>query len=226
MNLPLKRALPAVAVVALTLFGCSAAPRPTFAVHFHVSSDNGDAVVGAKISVRRVVIGSTDGNGVLEAAVDGTEGDAASVDLHCGEAFLEDHEREPIKLTTARRISKAAQEGLVYEAICTRKQRDVVIVAHAEPGIGLLMDGRQVAATNSLGTAQVLVPVESTNARVQVGFDTAARPDLQPRNPGRAYDLDPGDNVLVFEQKFTVATPTPAPHRVPRAPRRIPVRLD
>lgn len=216
--------------VACSLFGCSdAGPRPRFAVKFRATTDDGLALPGVAIGAGSRRVGITNGRGELDAELDGAEGESLAVRPGCPATFTDPEQVQPLKLTSSRRIvgeNRTAPSTLLYDVTCTRKDRDIVVVARAEnlAGVPVLVDGKPAGLTDASGDAHVLLPVAATATSLRVVFDTSARPELLPRNPGKAFALDPGDDILTFEQKFSVAPKQAA--RVTVRAKHIPVHIE
>jgi hypothetical protein len=213
----------------LALLGCGApAPAPSFGVKFRVLSDDGIALSGVIVSARGRPIGKTNQSGELDAKVGGSEGEVVPIAVQCGSEYRSAERALPLRLTRTRPIASGPDgKSIPYDASCTRKQRNVVVVAHADKlaGIPITVDGKQVALTDPDGNAQVLIPLDASVTLLHVGFETSSRPELQPRNPGRACDVAPGDDIVTLEQKFSVVQKS-VPRRFQAQPKHVPVRVE
>lgn len=209
-------------------FGCSAPPKaPKFDVQFRVVSDDGLGLAGVAVTAGGHRIGSTNESGELRASIEGREGDAIPIRVQCGPEYRDPDHPLTLKLATTRRITGSlGLPSIPYESVCIRNLRKVVVVAHADKlaGLPIVVEGKQVAVTDAYGNAHVLIPLGASEAVLRVGFDTTSRPELQPKNPSRTCDVGPGDDVVTFEQKFTLSKTAP-PARVAR-PKQIPVRIQ
>ena len=209
--------------------GCSAsAPQPGFGVKFRVLSDDGSALPGAVVSVRGRQIGRTNQGGELDATVDGVEGEAVPIAILCGSDYRSPEHAPHLRLTITRRITNGPNaKNIPYDASCTRKQRNVAVVAHADKqaGIPLIVEGKQAALTDVDGNAQVLITLAADVTLLHVAFDTTEHPELQPKNPSRACDVAAGDDLVTLEQKFSVA-PKAARQRPMIQPKHVPVRIE
>jgi len=223
----LKLALPIV--LGCGSIGCGApVPPPEFSVRFRAVSDDGSALPGVTVNVHSRQVGKTNERGELVAKVHGSEGEVVPVSIQYGADYQSPEHGLPVKLTSTRRIASGQDvSGIPYEVLCTRKQRNVVIIARAEklPGIPITVEGKLVALTDAEGNAQALVQLDANTAQIHVGFETSNRPELLPRSPGRACEVAPGDDIVTLEQKFSIAE-KPARRRIPSPPKHIPVRID
>jgi hypothetical protein len=201
---------------------------PGFAVRFRVVSDDGAALSGIPIAVRGKQVGKTDQGGELDALVNGGEGETLSIGVQCGSEYRQVDPLPSLRLTRTKRIvGGSSPPGIPYDTTCVRRRRNVAIVARADdlPGIPVAVEGKVVAFTDADGNAHVLVPLDADVSVLHVGFETSNRPELQPKSPGRAFDIAPSDDLVTLEQKFTVA-PKPSPHRFQAQPKHVPVRID
>jgi len=85
--------------------------------------------------------------------------------------------------------------------------------------------GREVARTDESGAADALLDLAPSDP-VEVMLDTsgAAGQHLHPKNPSLTFVVPPHDDVVLFDQRFTL-DPERAPHpNAPAAPRG-PIRL-
>ncbi|HKO48560.1 MAG TPA: hypothetical protein VJV79_12600 [Polyangiaceae bacterium] len=209
--------------------GCGTpVPPPDFSVRFRAVSDDGTALADVVIGAHGRHVGKTTERGELVAKMHGSEGEAVPVSIQCGADYRSPEQPPPVRLASTRRIVSGQElPGIPYEVLCVRRQRNVVIIARAEKlsGIPITVEGRQVALTDADGNAQALVRLDANIAQLHVAFDTSNRPELLPRNPGRACEVAPGDDIVTLEQKFSIA-PKSARRRISSPPKHIPVRID
>jgi hypothetical protein len=99
--------------------------------------------------------------------------------------------------------------------ICTRNERQVVVVVRAQggPALGVIVDGMPVGATDAGGFAHVLVNVDRTVNKIAVGLDTTGNQYLRPKNPSRVFELSGKDTILLFDQTL-VQAPRPTRPKV------------
>ena len=213
----------------VSTFGCGV-PRsaPTFGINFRVVSDDGSVLSGVSIKARGHTVGTTNQKGELDIDLAGSEGESVPIDVQCASEYRSPARSSSLKLTRTRHLANGTGTPRIpYVASCTRKQRNVVIVARGEhvAGIPVTVEGKPVALTDANGNAQVLIPLDADVTLLRVGFETTARPELVPKNPGRVCDVRSGDDLILLEQKFSVA-PKPALRRLQPRPKRVPVRLE
>ena len=213
----------------LLWLGCGASPPPPgYHARFRVVSDDGQALAGIPIAARGLQVGTTNPSGELDVLLDGAEGEAVSIAVQCGAEFRAARPAASLRLTRTKQLAgRSPQSGIPYDVTCARRVRSVVIVAQADnlPGVPIAVEGKVVALTDADGIAHALVALDADARVLHVGFDTSNRHELLPKNPGRAFEVAPGDDLLIFEQKFTV-TQKWSPPRVAAKPRHVPVRID
>lgn len=220
------------ALVALLGSACSAEPsdsaRPKFAVEFQITNDDGQALRGVTVDAGKTRVGTTAANGLLEAELSGDEGQTIAVAVSCPEGFSNPQTVEPLRLTRTLRINGDGYQPLRVEVVCRRRLRDLVIVVRAHEGAGLplLVDGKPAGITDGDGIAHVLVKADRATPSISLTLDTAAAPDLKPKNPSRTFDLSGNDALLVVDQAF-VSTPKRVFRTLPaQVKKHVPYRVD
>lgn len=228
-RLPCLTALTSSALVC-TALGCDPpAFKPRFDVTFVTRSDQGVAVEKAQIFVNNRLIGETATQGKLRASLEGRDGTSLRVRVACPARFSSPHALPELKLAKIHRLMQApSRPEMVYEAICTRQEREVLIVVQTENGTALpvIAENAHVGTTSERGTAHILLNIPRQASTLKVKLDTSEAPLLNPKHPERVFDLETGDNVLVFAQTFRQRKK----RRVRRAPppeeKHVPYRLD
>jgi hypothetical protein len=218
------------ALVALAL-GAAACGEPAIARHlpvrFRATSDDGQPLAGVEIRAAGFV-GATNSRGELLTELPGVEGASVDAKYSCPARFETRDGALAIKLAATRELSGGALQPATYEVRCTRRERDVVVIARADgyPGLGITIDGRTSGATDAFGVAHLLVPIDVSATSLRVGFATDDRAELLPKSPERSFELGQGDEILTFEQRFSEAQKASSPRRKTGKARHVPARIN
>ena len=115
-----------------------------------------------------------------------------------------------------------------YDVACPPLLREVVVAVRTEngPNLPVMYLGREITRTDESGAAHVLLSVAPSEP-VEIVLDTnsLAGQRLHPKNPALSFVVPPHDDVVLFDQRFTVdADPKPraAAALRPQGPIRIP----
>jgi len=228
-----KSAYVLLSVVLASALGCSsrastAGTKPDFAVLVRASSDDEQPLANVAVSAAGHFLGATAAAGTLPLRISGHEGQVLPVTLTCPEGYSPPNAAPPLRLTQARALGSGKAEPLVYDIVCDRKKRSVVVAVKASglKGAPVLINGERQAVTDENGIAHVALTVDRDTPAVRVDLDTSAEPALAPQNPGRTYALNRKDSLFIFEQSLSRRT-RPKPKARPAAPaRHVPQRLD
>lgn len=211
---------------------CSRPAEPTsgsFEVIFRVVDDEAERLAGARFTSGPRELGVTGANGELQLRLQGREGQTIPVGVACPEGYVEPVGLPELRLAASRPVGQEEAQAIVYEAVCTRRERDVVLVVNAAKGSELPVNvaGTSKAQTDRDGTAHVLLKVDQGTKHLSVSLDTSSRPELKPQNPSRTFELDGSDTILLFDQEFVVEKPRRVTRPVRQAPKRhVPYRID
>jgi hypothetical protein len=173
-------------------------------------------------------VGSTDREGRLIGILSGTEGATVSTTVACPPTFSPPREPNVLHLVHAQDVKSGKTQALHVEFVCSRNERQLVVVVRAQggPGLGLFVADKSVGATDADGLAHVLVNVDRTVKKITVGLDTTANPYIRPKNPSRVYELSGTDAILLFDQNFTQGPRPMRPRNIRPSTKHIPYRVD
>lgn len=226
----MKSLFPLLLTLIAATTGCSGSStreKGDFKVVMRAKSDDERPLAGVVMSAAGHRIGATDDAGNLTARVPGEEGQTVPVSIVCPDGFLAPQAPAPLRLTKARSLGSGTTEPLVYDTICDRKQRNIVIAvrAIASGPSPILVNGQRQEVTDENGVAHLALTVDRDAPSLRVDIDTSADPSLIPQNPGRTFALKGRDSILIFDQTFSHrARPR---LKAPPAPlRHIPQRLN
>jgi hypothetical protein len=212
----------ATALAGSLLWGCAPAqPVSSYRIAFRVQSDPGRPLAKARISFEGRVAAVSDERGLARLSVSGSEGGNVNLTVECPDGY-----RSPSAAISAvlRRANESDRDA-EYAVSCPPVFRTVVIAVRADRGVNLpiLQLGREIGRTDGSGAAHVVLkspPEES----LELTLDTSANPALRPHNPTTRFRVGQSDDILVFNQVFSLDTArkrTGGAARAPRGPIRI-----
>ncbi len=201
--------------VSLGALGCSKqlepAPIPAFKFSVKVDSDPNRPLAGAKVLHQDKEVGVTQADGRALVALKGNEGDQAQLVIKCP-----DTNQQPAPITVAlRRL--ADQRVPEYAISCPPLVRRVVVGIRADGGANLpvVFLGNVVARTDSAGAAHFALDVKP-GEQFEVQLKTEENPKLLPKNPARSFVMPARDDVVVFNQVFSLEKTKKVYHGVAR----------
>jgi hypothetical protein len=204
-----------VTLAPLAALGC----EPTLAdrafnVMIQVESDVGVPLAGARILRDNREQGVTAEDGTLRMSLKGHEGDVASLRVACPD----DHASPEAAVSVTLRSLAGSNSVPRYKAMCPPLSRNLVVAVRTQHATGLPVTfrGREIARTDSSGTAHVLLRVPPKE-QIALTLDTSADPMLRPKNPELTIDMPPQDKIVLFDKAFTREQPPPP--KVRRAPK-------
>jgi hypothetical protein len=222
----------AFALLACADFGASACARSAqplplteLPIVLRASTPDGAVVAGLRAWADGRELGSTRGDGVLNATLRGREGQRVALSFACppGQRTL-DAQRE-LALRRMQPVARGAA-ALTIAVACQPIERVAALVVRARGprrhGLPVLVGGEVVAHTAHDGTAHLLIPTRA-HSTLRVTIDTKAAPALRPISPVQTFEVRDADRLLLFDQRFALDARTP----VARQPSiRRPYRID
>ncbi len=205
---------------AITALGCGKqlepAPVPAFKFSLRVDSDPNRPLAGAKVLHQDKEVGVTQADGRALVALSGNEGDQAQLVVKCPET---NQQPAPIVVALRRLADGRVPE---YAIACPPLVRRVVVGIRADGGgnLPVVFLGNVVARTDSSGAAHFALDVKP-GEQFEVQLKTDENPKLLPKNPGRSFVMPARDDVVVFNQTFSLEKTKKVYHFVakPRGPR-------
>jgi hypothetical protein len=199
------RTLPSLCV-SFVLFACTRgepahalARSAAFPVLVEARSEEGGAVADVQISSGTQPLGRTDANGRLELALDGEEGDRATLAVHCPTGFASPE--RPLRVGL-RHLSPGSPPPR-FEVDCLRLVHTVLVgvMAQSGPHLPILHLQQKVGETDEHGVAHVLLSA-SNDERLTLTLDTSRNPALRPQNPSLSFVAHDHDEFVLLEHKF------------------------
>jgi len=225
LTAPAAKLVLAVLASASPTGACSsleAKPPPPVEVVVHVTSDPGQVVEGAVLTMRGAQVGKTDAKGSATLRLRGRDGDATDIAVKCPEGFVSPE--RPTSVTIRRLVGAKATQ---VDVVCPPEARTVVVAVRADNGanVPVMYLGQEVGRTDASGAAHVVVKVKDDEPfALQLKTDADKEHErLKPKNPQMTFAAKHQDDVFVFDQKFE-APPAPGRRRGPvrKGPTRIP----
>jgi hypothetical protein len=218
-----NRALALLFGCALSALACSSeTARPSHASTVRVESDPGVPLANVSISADGRRLGTTDASGLLTLALSGAPGSSVPITVSCPPGYRSP--REP--LAVLLRPLPAGSAKPEYRVTCRPELRSLVISVRAQNGADLPLKylGKEIARTDDQGAAHALLKV-APGESVNLVLDTSApeAQQLRPQNPELRVTVPERDDIVVFEQSFTLPKAKPAKRakREPQGPVRI-----
>jgi hypothetical protein len=196
------------------------APPSHYPVTFSAESDPGVSLPGVALTIAGAPQGQTGADGTLRIELTGDEGTAVPVAAQCPTGYRDAAPLSPIVLRTTVAVAGSAPASLRVTISCLPSSRRGVVVVRAggegvapRVGIPVMIDGREVARTDSSGVAHVSLDM-APGQSVQVLLATAtASPMLRPQDPQQTYVFPDSDEIFLFDQNFAEERPAPPPRR-------------
>jgi hypothetical protein len=200
--------------------GCVPERQATsYPIAVRVQSDPGRPLGGARVLYQGKAAGVSDEHGLVKLSVQGAEGTTVNFGIECPEG----HRSPSGPLSVVLRRANESNRHPEFAVLCPPVLRTVVVAVRADHGANLpiVQLGREVGRTDRSGAAHVLLK-SAPEETLELTVDTSSNPALRPRNPTTRFRVGQSDDILVFNQAFSVETPraTGAPRR-PRGPIRI-----
>lgn len=222
--MPVRALAPSLGTCLITLcllLGCGTKPAARFDAVVSVESDPGSPVAGALLSRDGQALGATDANGLKSLELTGAPGERVTLRVACPSGY-----RSPDQPVTL--VLRTLLEGRkpVYRTRCPPLLRSLVVAVRAQNAAHLPVRylGREIARTDASGACHALLKLaagESATLTLDTSAPEHAR--LLPRNPALKLVVPDRDELLVFDQSFTLEPEKARPRarREPTGPTRI-----
>ncbi|MCL2778027.1 MAG: hypothetical protein FWD73_08480 [Polyangiaceae bacterium] len=209
----------ALVVTALDASSCKdldPPPPPPFRIGVKVEGDPGQPLGGATITRGSTTLASTGQDGRATFALVGADGDSTEVAITCPEGFQSPNKPTTIKFTRYADPKQVPE----YAISCPPSRRHIVVAIKADNGAHLPVKylEKVVARTDGSGAAHFsLDAMPGENIIVALDTSNVRRIVATQQNPSTSFRVHDIDEIFVWEQKFALAKPPPAP-RGPRGP--------
>jgi hypothetical protein len=211
----------------LWLVACETPAAKTYPMTIQVRDEDLSPLSEVRISVNGGMIGVTDERGLLQARLTGQEGDLLSISARCPAGYRNSSETRNVILRSFDHLNAGpAARGPELDWRCLPAERLAALVVRApgQSGLPVVIHGKEVTRTRPDGVAHALLKM-APGSSLRVALDTSNRPQLRPRSPVRAFQVEDQDAIFIFDQEFT-AQRRPA-RRKPLEPKRnVPYKLE
>ena len=191
-------------LVVASCSGVSTPQKPPLEVVVRVESDPGQALAGAEVVFNGKTIATTDDKGGAKLVLQGNEGDSYEVSVHCPDGFQSPTKTLLIPLHRLVDNSKPPE----YDVQCPPTKRTAVVAIRAENGanVPVVYLGRTLGRLDSSGAATVMLENLDADQSFDLTLDTSEKGNeqLRPQSPSSSFTLKNGDDVLVWDAKFSV----------------------
>lgn len=196
-----------MAVVLTAVAGCdffrveSPAPYPVVII---VESDPGVPLAQVPITNAGTTVATTDEHGHAMMSLKGAEGTTMTFGIDCPPSYTSP---KPVPIELRRIADKSLRPE--YKVLCPPKLRTVVVAVRADrgPNLPVVYLGQEVARTDASGAAHVslqLPPSHTFQLMLKTSDGDEASARLRPQDPVATFQLKNHDEVMAFNQAFTV----------------------
>ncbi len=208
------------ALTAMTALACEEPPPPPiFPITFIGESDPGSPLGGVTVTVAGAAPAQTAADGTVRLELSGEEGTSVPVSATCPEGYRAAPPLSPIVLRTTVGVGGAPAPGFRVTISCLPSTRQGVVVIRAggtgtapRAGLPVMIEGREVARTDSSGIAHVSLNM-APGQSFQVLLATATvSPMLRPQDPQLTFVFPDANEIFAFDENFDEQAP-PAPPR-------------
>lgn len=213
--------------IATTALACEEPPPPPiFPITFVAESDPGVPLPGVTVTVAGAPPAQTGPDGSVRLELSGEEGTSVPVSATCPAGHRSAPALSPIVLRTTVGVGGAPAPGFRVSVQCLPETRQGVVVIRAggtgtapRSGLPVMIEGREVARTDSSGVAHVSLNM-APGQSFQVLLATAtASPLLRPQDPQLTFVFPDSNEIFPFDENFDeVAPPAPPRRHGPRRP--------
>jgi hypothetical protein len=165
-------------------------------------SDEDLRLAGVAISIDGKPFGTTDEHGRLLGELTGSQDDERLVSAECPSGFRAQGDAAPTRVRL-RDLAATQCSGANLEVRCTRVTRlaALLVMAPGMSGLPILVDGTEVARTDTHGTAHLTLS-GTPESSLRVVLDTRERPRLTPASPHQDVVLSARDEIVMFAPRL------------------------
>ena len=198
--------VPAIVVCAVS--GCGkltvdADTRASYEAVVRVSSDGARPVNNASLLANGTKVGFTGPDGSATLKFVGNEGETYDIQVECPAGLQSP--AKPISITLRKVVSGSKRPEFV--AACPPATQVMVVAVRADngPNLPVLFLGKEVARTDASGAAHVALRMSPNDTfELKLGTDEKGNERLHPQNPTASFTVKDHDDIVPFDQKFTV----------------------
>ena len=193
-------------------------PNPRFPLIVQARDEAGQLLANVELQDGKKVVGRTAASGRAELSLSGLEGQIVDLTVACPQGYSAPG--KPISVGL-RRLSEHSPAP-VFETLCVAQLHSVLVGVRAERGakLSILYLKRRVAETDSEGVAHFVLRVPPAQT-ITLTLDTTESPSLRPRSPTLTFVAAERDEIVLFEQQFSLQVQRPKVTRKASGPIRI-----
>ena len=199
-------------------------PAPTYDCLVRVSSDPGMALANVSVLRNGQRVGATNQSGSLRLRLSGVEGETVTLTIQCPAGHRQPTEGVSVILKSVADATHVPE----YSFACPPELRRIVVAIRAEqgPNLPVLFLGKELARTDSSGTAHVLLQqAPDSQFELTLGTDEEGAKQLRPHNPSMKFYVRDQDDVMSMLQAFVSKGPPKTKVTIRRAQSSGPIRL-
>jgi hypothetical protein len=194
--------------------------RSRFEILLKVTTDGNAPVSGALLQLKDATVGTTGAEGSSVLKFTANEGESFDIGVQCPAGMQSPP--KPVQITL-RKLADTSRRP-EFTASCPSATKVVVVAVRADggPNLPVLYLGNEVARTDASGAANValrLAPNDTFELKLSTNDKGSER--LRPQNPSLSFTMKDKDDVVVFEQKFSLEAKKAVGVSKPKLPKRI-----
>ena len=200
-------------LLAMVVCGCATPepPPPTFSVTVSTQSDDGRPLENITIEANGQPLGKSSKEGIIQTILEGPEGTQIELAYKCPEGYRQPARPSVLTLRRFRELGSKTGRGLNMKLNCSPLKRTAgfVVKTNKIEGIRVMLNGEQVAMTNSVGVASFAAEVDP-QSDFDVILNTEATEKLAtllPVSPNKSFRIGDRDDLFVFDQQFEMKKP-------------------
>ncbi|TFH30844.1 MAG: hypothetical protein E4H00_04460 [Myxococcales bacterium] len=177
----------------------------TFSIVFVVESDPGVRIGAASVFIDGDHVGQSDSNGLVRTTVHGESGRRLRIEHDCPDGHEAPSARKTLRLREYEALGSSERVAMEITLRCVPTERLAAFVIRAKNGADLpvLLNGEEVARTNSSGVAHFSVR-SVPGADYKVELDARGRPSVLPSLPMPLFTQPDADDIFILNQSFEV----------------------
>lgn len=201
----IRRSEAALLLGAASVLGCQSLrepPQPPFEIAVRVESDPGHPLPGAIIMKGPKEGPSTGPDGRVVVKIQGVEGEAVDLTVKCPPDYISP--QKPINVLLHR---IAGSKLVEYDVSCPPSLRRMVVAIRADngPNLPVMYLGRELTRTDTTGAATLLFQLHpGEQFDLSLGTGEKGNERMRPQNPQQSFIMRQTDDIVTFDQRFTV----------------------
>lgn len=196
------------------LLACAPPEDASYPFVVRAESDPGVPLPGASVLRAGKALGASGADGSLSLALRGKPGENVGLEVSCPSGYRAPE--KPLQVVL-RPLAEQARKP-EYLVFCKPELRSVVISVRAQNGahVPLKFLGKEIARTDEHGAAHAVLKLPpGVNANFVLDTSAPEHAALRPQSPELKVTVPERDEVVLFDQPFTVEQPRVKRRREP-----------